>query len=81
LSYWQAEGTLTAVASGIGFILTLFACVVAHEYGHALMARRYGIRTKHITLLPIGGVAMRSVCPRIRNRKSPWHWPDQRSIW
>jgi len=58
LSYWQAEGTLTAVASGIGFILTLFACVVAHEYGHALMARRYGIRTKHITLLPIGGVAM-----------------------
>lgn len=58
LSYWQAEGTLTAVASGIGFIVTLFACVVAHEYGHALMARRYGIRTKHITLLPIGGVAM-----------------------
>ncbi len=63
LSYWQAEGTLTAVASGVGFILTLFACVVAHEYGHALMARRYGIRTKHITLLPIGGVAMLESMP------------------
>lgn len=58
LSYWQAEGNLGAVANGVGFILVLFACVVAHEFGHAMMARRYGIRTKHITLLPIGGVAM-----------------------
>jgi len=57
LSYWQAEGSLAAVISGIGFILALFACVVLHELGHALAARRYGIRTRHITLLPIGGVA------------------------
>ncbi|MEH6456555.1 MAG: site-2 protease family protein [Cocleimonas sp.] len=57
LSYWQAEGTLEAVVYGVSFILALFICVVLHEFGHALTARRYGIKTKHITLLPIGGVA------------------------
>src|SRR2546425_8321167 len=57
LTHWSQSHSLISTLEGVGFILTLFGCVVLHEFGHALTAKRYGIRTRDITLLPIGGVS------------------------
>jgi Zn-dependent protease len=57
VSHYSENQRLADAAYGLFFITTLFGIVVLHELGHALTARRFGIRTRDITLLPIGGLA------------------------
>jgi len=60
------EGALLRVA----FILALFLCVLLHEFGHITMARRFGVSTPDVILLPIGGVARLQRIPTGRGMSS-----------
>jgi Zn-dependent protease/CBS domain-containing protein len=55
--YSHIAGGAGAIYRGLALVVAVFTIVVMHELGHALMARRFGIRTRDITLLPIGGVS------------------------
>src|ERR1700736_4077053 len=57
---WVASymsGGAEAAWNGLLFMVLLFLCVLAHEFGHIFTARAFGVATPDVTLLPIGGVA------------------------
>jgi len=56
VAYYRQGGT-EAAWEGTAFIALLFLCVLLHEFGHVLAAKRYGVNTKDVTLWPFGGIA------------------------
>ena len=78
-SAWGHGGAAAALDSTL-FIVLIFTCVVLHEFGHILAARRYGISTPTVTLLPIGGVASMERMPTNPRRSSSSRSPAPRSI-
>lgn len=61
------SGSLTSAIVTVSFILSVFLCVTLHEFGHALTAARFGVKTQNITLYPFGGIAKLEKIP-----DKPW---------
>ena len=51
------QGGAEAAWQGTIFIVLIFLCVLLHELGHVFAARRYGVKTRDVTLWPFGGIS------------------------
>ncbi len=60
---YRQTGSTDQLLLSLAYIAALFGCVVLHEFGHALTAKRFGIKTRDITLFPIGGMARMEKMP------------------
>jgi Zn-dependent protease/CBS domain-containing protein len=54
---YQTSGSLVGALTETVTIVALFFCVLLHEFGHSLVAQRFGLEIHSITLLPLGGVS------------------------
>jgi Zn-dependent protease len=57
------------VLISIGIVLSVFFCVILHEFGHALAARKFGVQTFDIMMTPIGGIARLERMPEGRGQE------------
>jgi Zn-dependent protease/CBS domain-containing protein len=76
LFVWYTEYAAHGTADegrGLALVAIMFACVLAHEFAHALVARRSGVQAKSIILLPIGGITqLDDSQPAIDANLTPW---------